>query len=112
MNIQLKERREEKLSELKVTDTFKIPESSFIFMKMDVDGLTVIPVKPKLPVVDEKLSSSQQEDIKPIKVQIPAGKTPVICLSTGQAQYLNLSEKVQIVDLQCVETLEEEILDK
>ena len=96
MNIQLKERKEAILGELKITDTFKIPESSFIFMKMDVGGLTVIPKK--LP--------EAEEDPKPIKVLIPEGKTTVVCLSTGKAQFLNLKEKVQIVNLQCTETLE------
>jgi len=103
MNIKLKERREAVLSELKITDTFKIPESSFIFMKMDVDGLTV---RPKAqPDVEHP---ERAEKIIPIRVLIPEGKVTVICLSTGKAQFLNLKEKVQIVDLQCTETLERE----
>lgn len=103
MNIRLKERREEKLSELKITDTFKILESSFIFMKVDVDGLTVRPKK--LP--------DDTEDAKPIKVLIPEGKTVVVCLSTGKAQFLNLEEEVQIVELEAKEVIKEkEILEK
>jgi len=97
MNIKLKERKEVILSELKVTDTFKIPESSFIFMKMDVDGLTVRPKKQHEDAVDPE----------PIKVLIPEGKTIVICLSTGKAQFLNLKEKVQIVDFDAKEVISE-----
>lgn len=98
INIQLKERREGILSELEITDTFKIPESSFIFMKMDVGGLTVIP---------KKSPDVEQDALVPIKILIPEGKTPVICLSTGKAQFLNLKEKVQIVDLDAEEVISE-----
>ena len=100
MNIQLKERKEAILSELKITDTFKIPESSFIFMKVDVEGLTV------RPKASPDLSSEQAEKIVSIRVLIPEGKTVVVCLSTGKTQFMNLKEKIQIVDLQCTETLE------
>lgn len=97
MNIKLKERKEAVLGELKITDTFKIPESSFIFMKMDVDGLTVRPKKQHEDAVDPK----------PIKVLIPEEKTTVINLSTGKAQFLNLKEKVQIVDFDAKEVISE-----
>ena len=99
MNIQLKERKEGILNELKITDTFKIPESSFIFMKVDVEGLTVRP---------KSSPGAEPEKSEVIKVLIPEEKTAVICLSTGKAQFLNLNEKVQIVNLQCTETLEKE----
>lgn len=99
MNIRLKERREEKLSELKITDTFKIIGSSFIFMKMDVDGLTVRPMK--LPQAEDAA------DPKPIKVLIPEDKVPVICLNSGKTQFLNLEEKVQIVDFDAIEIIKE-----
>ena len=101
INIRLKERREEKLSELKVTDTFKIPESSFIFMKVDVDGLTTM-IKQHPDIVGK-------EDPKPLKVPIPEGKTVVVCLSTGKAQFLNLDEKVQIVELEAIEIIKEKV---
>lgn len=97
MNIRLKEREEAILSTLKITDTFKIPESSFIFMKVGVDGLTVQP----------KTSNSEPEKIVPIRVLIPEGKGVVVCLSTGKAQFLNLSEKVQIVELEAKEIISE-----
>ena len=97
INIQLKERREGILSELDITTTFKIPESSFIFMKIDVEGLTVRPKK--LPEVDEHP--------EPIKVFIPEGKIVVVCLNNGKAQFLNLSEKVQIVELDVKEIISE-----
>ena len=105
MNIRLKERQEGTLGQLETKTTFKILESSFIFMKVDVDGLTVRPKK--LP--------EATEDPKPIKVLIPEGKTVVVCLSTGKAQFLNLEEKVQIVDLDCEEVIKEkekEIIEK
>jgi len=97
INIQLKERKEAMISELKITDAFKIPGSSYIFMRMDVDGLTVRPKK--LP--------EAKEDPKPIKVLIPEGKTPVICLNTGKTQFMNLKEKVQIVELDAKEIIRE-----
>lgn len=100
LKIRLKERREERLSELNFTDTFKIPESSYIFMKIDVDGLTV---RPKITA--ERPEGS--EELKPIKVLVPAGKTPVVCLSTGIAQFINLNEKVQVVDLDAIEIANE-----
>lgn len=104
MNIKLKERKEAVLGELKITDTFKIPESSFIFMKMDVDGLTV---RPKAPLPSSQLSTEQKKATKPIRVLIPEGKTTVINLSTGKAQFLNLQEKVQIVDFDAKEVINE-----
>jgi len=97
MNIRLKERQIKKLIELEIKTTFKILESSFVFMKVDVEGLTVQPNK--LP--------DAQEDPKPIIVLIPEGKTSVLCLSTGKAQFLNLNEKVQIVELEAVEVVRE-----
>ena len=100
MNIKLKERKEAILSDLKITDTFKIPESSFIFMKMDVDGLTVRPKKATDPAKSDELPPT-------IRVLVPEGKTTVINLSTGKAQFLNLKEKVQIVDFDAKETISE-----
>ena len=99
MNIQLKERKEVILRELEINDTFKIPESSFIFMKVDVDGLTVQPKT--LPAAEDAAAP------EPIKVLIPEGKTTVINLSTGKAQFLNLKEKVQIVDFDAKEIIKE-----
>ena len=96
MNIQLKERQEEVINNLKAGATFKIPESHLVFMRIDVEGLTIL--TKKLP--------EAQEDPKPIKVQVPEGKVSVICLNTGKAQFLGLSEKVKVVNLQCIETLE------
>ena len=97
MNIKLKERREAILSELKITDTFKILGSSFIFMKIDVDGFTVRP----------KQAAGVDEHPNPIKVLIPEEKDTVICLNTGKAQFLNLTEKVQIVDFDAKEVISE-----
>jgi len=102
MKIRLKEREEAVLSELKIETTFKIRESSFVFMKIDVDGLTV---RPKRSHTTGPLA--EQEIPKPIKVLIPEGKTPVLCVSTGKAQFLNLDEKVQIVELECIEIAKE-----
>lgn len=103
MKIRLKEREEAILSTLPITTTFKIPESSFVFMKVDVDGLTVRPKKrppqPGLPV--------EQEEPKPIKVLIPEEKTTVVCVSTGKVQFLSIYENVQIVELECVEIAKE-----
>jgi hypothetical protein len=100
MNIRLKERQEAKLNELEITTTFKIPESSFIFMKIDVEGLTVRPKGEAREGHPEQI-----EEPKPIKVLIPEGKTPVVCLSTGKAQFLNLDEKIQIVVLDATEVI-------
>ena len=100
INIQLKERQERKLSELVFADTFKIPESSFVFMKIDVEGLTTL--------MKQHPDTMGKEDLKPLKVQIPEGKTPVACLSTGKTQFMQMDEKVQIVNLLCTETLDSE----
>lgn len=97
MDIHLKERKSAVLNDLDVKSTFKIDGSSLVFMRIDVDGLTVVPKKPE----------GAQEDLKPIKVQIPEGKTPVLCLDTGRAQFLNLNERVKVVELEA-----NEILDK
>jgi len=99
INIRLKERREEKLSNLKITDTFKIPESSFIFMKIDVEGLTTL--------MKQHPDILGKEDPKPIKVLIPEGKAIVVCLSTGKAQFQNLNDKVQVVELEAIEIVKE-----
>ena len=101
MNIRLKERQIKKISELEIKTTFKISESSFVFMKIDVEGLTVLPKK--LP--------DAKEDPKPIRVHIPEGKIPVLCLSTGKTQFLNLDEKVQIVELDAAEVVREKALE-
>lgn len=97
MNIRLKERDEAQVETLELATTFKIPESSFIFMKVDVDGLTVRPVK----------QPEDEEDPKPIKVLVPDGKTVVLCVNTGKAQFMNLDEKVEIVELECIEVVKE-----
>lgn len=102
MNFRLKERKEARLSELKITDTFKIPESSFIFMLLDVDGLTV---RPKVPIEVEQ--SEQVEKPAPIRVLIPEGKIPIVCLSSGKTQFMNLKDKVQIVDFDVDEVISE-----
>ena len=102
MNIQLKERKEAVLSELKIRATFKIPESSFVFMKVDVEGLIV---RPK--TLPGGAGPTKPDEIKPIRVLIPEGKAVVVCLSTGQAQFLNLKEKVQIVDFDAKEIIKE-----
>jgi len=95
MNIRLKERQEGKLSELEVKTTFKIPESSFVFMKVDMDGVQVLPVSPI------------GENPKPTKAFIPNGKIPVVCLNSGKIQFLNSSEKVEIVELESVEVVKD-----
>lgn len=98
MNIRLKERKEEKLSGLKITTTFKIPESSFVFMKVDVDGLTVRP---------KSSPGADPEESEVVKVLIPEGKTTVVNLNTGKVQFLNQNEEVQIVELEATETVSE-----
>ena len=102
MNIRLKERREAQLDTLDFATTFKIPESSYIFMKIGVDGLTVRPVK----------RPDDEEDPKPIRVLVPDGKTVVLCVNTGKAQFMNLNEKVQIVELECMEVVREKVEKK
>jgi len=99
MNIKLKERQEEKLSELVFGTTFKIPESCLVFMKIDVEGLTTM--------IKQHPDIEGQADPKSLKVQIPEGKAPVVCLNTGKTQFLLLSEKVEIVELDAIEILKE-----
>lgn len=96
MEIKLRERKIAVLKDLKVPSTFKINGSSFVFMKIDVEGLTVFPKK----------SENSTKDPEPIKVQTPEGKTPALCLNTGKAQFLDLTEKVKVVELSCTEILE------
>lgn len=96
MDIKLKERRVVVLKDLDISSTFKIDGSSFVFMKMGVDGLTVVPKK-----IDSAI-----EEPKPIKVQVPEGRTPVLCLNTGKAQFLKLDENVQIVKVEANEILD------
>jgi len=102
MNIRLKEREEKVLCNLECEVTFKIPESSFIFMRLDVEGLTVRPTE--LP---GGAGPTNPEQLKSIKVLIPEGKLPVVCLSTGKTQFLNANEKVQIVELEAREIFRE-----
>jgi hypothetical protein len=102
MKIRLKEREEAILSTLPITTTFKIPESSFVFMKVDVDGLTVRQ-KPK----SSPGAEPEESDVKVIKVLIPEEKTTVVCVSTGKVQFLSIYENVQIVDLDCEEIAKE-----
>lgn len=100
MKVQLKVRKEAMIRSLDCDVTFKIPESSYLFMRLDVDGLTV------QPRVDSK---EEQQEVPPIiKVLIPGGKLPVVCLSTGRAQWMNAHEKVQIVELEAKEIFREE----
>lgn len=102
MNIRLKEREVALLSMLKLSATFKIPESSFIFMKVDVDGLTVRPVR----------RPDDEEDPIPIRVLVPEGKMTVVCLSTGKVQFLNQTEKVQIVEFDAMEIVSERVSEQ
>ena len=88
MIINLLERSEAVLKGLDYNTTFKIPESSFVYMKLDIEGLTILPIP-----------SSEILNVEPEKVQIPEGKIPVVCLNNGKAQFLNATEKVQIVEL-------------
>lgn len=99
MKIQLKVRKEEAVIKLPYDITFKIPESSFIFMRLDVSGLAV---RPKCP------PGAEPEESEVIKVLIPDEKVPVVCLSTGKAQWLRANEKVQIVELEAKEIFREE----
>jgi len=99
-DIQLKERRVEVLSKLEFSATFKIPEHSFIFMKMEVEGLSVL-------IKQQPTTDNPKPDPKPVKVHVPDGKVPVVCLNTGKAQFLNLNEKVQIVELEAKEVIRE-----
>lgn len=102
LSIKLKERESKKLSDLDLTTTFKIPESSQVFMKIGVDSLTVRPVK----------KEGDAEDPKPIRVLIPENKLVVLCLNTGQAQFLNSWELVQIVEIDAEEIFSETIVCK
>jgi len=47
------------------------------------------------------------EHPKAVKVQVPEGKTPVLCLNTGKAQFLKLDEKVEVVVLDVHEIIQE-----
>lgn len=96
MIIKLKERKIVVLEGLKVSSTFKISENNLVFMKIDVEGLTVFP----------KQLEGSKEEIKLIKVQVPEGKVPVLCLQTGITQYIKLDEKVEVVELETREVLE------
>lgn len=101
LSIKLKERESKKLSELDLTTTFKIPESSYVFMKIGVDGLTVRPIK-----------KEDAEDPKPIRVLVPENKVVILCLNTGKAQFLNSWELVQIVEINAEEIFSEVIVSK
>ena len=100
MDIKLKERQVKVLGDLEIRSTFKIPESSFVYMKMDVTGLSSVTSRPQN--VDGGMS-----DPEPTKVEIPEGKTPVVCLDTGKAQFLDLKEKVDVVILEAIEIVKE-----
>ena len=89
----LKERKTGLLSALKESTTFKMIGSGFIYMKVNVEALTVRSVKAK----------DAEEDPKPIRVLVPEGNTIVLCLNTGKAQFLKSDEEVQIVDLKIEE---------
>lgn len=107
INIRLKERQEAVLSTLEIKTTFKIPESSFIFMKVDVDGLTVRAKGNQSSSNEPVLEPIKEPVLEPIKVLIPEGKTTATCLNTGKVQFLNLKEIVQIVELEAVEITKE-----
>jgi len=96
MDIKLKERKVVVLKDLEIPGTFKIEGSSFVFMRIGVDGLTVLPKK----------TEGAEEEPKPIKVIVPEGRVPVLCLNTGKAQFLKLDEKVRIVRLEVNEVLD------
>ena len=95
INIRLKEREQKILKDLKFTDTFKISGSSFIFMKIDVDGL-----KTRM-----RQHPDTKEAPKILKVQVPENKTPVLCLDSGKDQFLGSFEKVDVVELDADEIL-------
>lgn len=84
MNIKLIERDIRVLRDITGADAFKIPESSFLYMRIDVENMAW---------------QTADKHLKPVKVQIPEGKTSVVCLNTGKAQFLSLDEKVEIVVL-------------
>jgi Holliday junction resolvase len=94
MNIQLKERKRAVLKDLEVKATFKIPECNFVYIKMDVEGLTTF------------VKQEGKEEQIPVKVKIPDGKLPVLCLNTGSTTFMKLDEKVELVGLEVVEILE------
>jgi hypothetical protein len=93
MNIQLKERKKAVLKDLEVKATFKIPECNFVYMKIDVEGLTTF------------VKQEGKEEQIPVKVRIPDGKIPVLCLNTGSTTFMKLDEKVEIVVLVVEEVL-------
>lgn len=84
------------LENLEPSNTFKIDGSSFVFMRMDVEGLTVQP----------KRQEDDPDESQPIRVLVPDRKTPVLCLNNGKAQFLKLDEKVQIVKIEANEILD------
>lgn len=94
MEIKLKERVEAKLGGLEVGYTFKIKECNFVYMKIDVEGLTTF------------VKQEGKEEQVPVKVKIPDGKLPVLCLNTGSTTFMKLDEKVEVVELEVVEVLE------
>jgi hypothetical protein len=95
MVIKLKERKIAILKDLETKSTFKIGGNDLTFMKVDVEGLAVRPKKVEGAAEEPKL----------IKVMIPEERVPVLCLNTGKAQFLRMDEKVEIVELNCVEVL-------
>jgi len=97
MDIELKKRKKVMLKDLDYKTTFKITESDWIFQRIDVEGLTTVPKK------------KDETDVPvPVKVQIPEGKVPVVCLNTGKTQFLNVIETVEIVNLSAKEVFAEE----
>jgi len=95
MDILLNDRCVQLLDKIVVGTTFKILESSFVYMKIDVEGLAIQPIP-----------SSEVKDAKRKMVEIPEGKIPIVCLDTGKAQWLDLKEKVAVVVLKAKEILE------
>ncbi|MHA1288847.1 MAG: hypothetical protein ACTSPB_15760, partial [Candidatus Thorarchaeota archaeon] len=92
----LKERGVGVLAALDIRTTFKIPESSFVYMKISVEGLTQL----------LSSSASEEKESKVIKVEVPESKIPVVCLDTGKTQFLSAEEKVEIILLQAEEITE------
>ncbi len=97
LKIRLQKREQKILKDLEIRSTFKIPESSFIFMKIDVDGLSTR-MKQHPDVVGK-------EEPKILKVQVPENKTSVLCLDTGKTQFIGSFEKVEVVEIDADEIL-------
>jgi len=96
VNIQLKERKITTIGELPVKSTFKLygDLSDHVYMKIEVEGLTTY------------TRQGEKEEQVPVKVKVPDEKAPVVCLTSGTTSFMLLSEKVEVVELNCTEVLE------